>query len=121
MATTISVRTIVTRGTMNSPTDIERGTMGRSEFVPLPWDVTVTPSANQQTITAPDGTFLETVVVEGLDAYGGSYTVTPTVEGFSMPTENKFMTDDVTVNAIPYWETSNISGTTVYIANELGE
>lgn len=52
--------------------------------------------------------------------YDGEYTVTPraNVEQV-LETNGKLMADDVTVFEIPYFETSNLSGTTVYIANEV--
>lgn len=52
--------------------------------------------------------------------YNGSYEVTPKVTSQTLPTRDKFMIDDMTVEAIPYFETSNNSGgTTVYIAKEI--
>lgn len=52
--------------------------------------------------------------------YEGDYVVTPKVEEQTMPTKSKVMLDDVTVKAIPFFETSNTSGgTTVYIAKEI--
>lgn len=54
------------------------------------------------------------------DPYVGEYTVTPTVEEQIMQTKEKIMRDDVTIQAIPYFEVSNTSdGVTVYIANEV--
>lgn len=52
-------------------------------------------------------------------SYEGDYEVTPTASGFIMPTKNKRMEDDVTVKPIPYYETSNVSGITVYIAGQV--
>ena len=37
----------------------------------------------------------------------------------TLPTEGKLMADDVTVFRVPYFETSNVSGETVYIASEV--
>ena len=52
--------------------------------------------------------------------YEGDYTVTPKAhEATILPTTGKTMTNDVTVIEIPYYETSNVSGSTVYIANEV--
>ena len=42
--------------------------------------------------------------------YEGTYVITPTASGYSLPTKSKTMKDDLTVNAIPYHETSNESG-----------
>lgn len=49
------------------------------------------------------------------DEYIGSYTITPKTNNQTMETENKVMTNDVSILAIPYYETSNQSGTTVII------
>lgn len=51
--------------------------------------------------------------------YNGEYEVTPTVVGKSLPTEGLLMRRNVTVLEIPYYETSNEAGTTVYIAEEV--
>ena len=59
------------------------------------------------------------IVYYNADPYTGEYVVTPKVDQQTMPTRNKQMLDDVTVRSIPYYETSNASGTTVYIAAEL--
>lgn len=56
----------------------------------------------------------------GGNPYVGEYTLTPKVAQQTMPTKGKFMTDDVTVKAIPIYETSNASGgSTIYIAKEI--
>lgn len=56
----------------------------------------------------------------GGDPYEGEYVVTPKVESQTMPTKEKVMLKDVTIKAIPYFETSNTSGgNTVYIAKEM--
>lgn len=51
--------------------------------------------------------------------YDGEYDVIPKTYAQYLDTDNKLMEEDVTVRAIPYYETSNINGTTVYIAGEL--
>lgn len=53
------------------------------------------------------------------EVYQGDYEVVPKTYGQTLETANKKMTDDVTVTAIPYFETSNEDGTTVYIANTM--
>ena len=56
----------------------------------------------------------------GGHSYSGAYTVTPKAhEQTVLPTTGLLMLDDVTVVEIPYYETSNVSGSTVYIANEV--
>ena len=55
----------------------------------------------------------------GYDVYDGQYEVTPSAHNpIVLETREKLMADDVTVNKIPYYETSNESGLTVYIADE---
>lgn len=52
--------------------------------------------------------------------YEGDYEVTPTVNGMELETQNKFMADDLKINAIPFFEVENTSGgNTVYIAGEI--
>lgn len=55
------------------------------------------------------------------DPYEGSYVVIPEVNAQVLPTLNKRMTDDLTVTGIPYYEVSNTSGITVYIAENLND
>lgn len=48
--------------------------------------------------------------------YTGDYIVTPMAhEEVILETSDKLLTDDITVLEIPYYETSNVSGYTVYI------
>lgn len=57
---------------------------------------------------------------ENADPYTGSYTVIPKTDAQTLPTAQKFMADDVSVLAIPYFETSNTDGgETVYIGTEV--
>lgn len=53
------------------------------------------------------------------EIYDGEYVVTPKpfVEQ-TLETREKLMINDVTVLSIPYYETSNISGITIYIGGE---
>ena len=56
----------------------------------------------------------------GGEPYSGEYVVIPKAEdAVVLPTTNKILYDDVTVTKVPYFETSNTSGTTVYIASEV--
>lgn len=55
------------------------------------------------------------------DYYEGPYVVTPKSQEQILNTKNKFLDDNVEVKEIPYFETSNEFGTTVYIAKEIGE
>ena len=52
--------------------------------------------------------------------YYGDYEVTPQVNGQELKTKHLYMTQDVTIHAIPFFEVGNASGgNTVYIANEI--
>lgn len=58
--------------------------------------------------------------VIGGDVYTGDYIVTPKAHSETiLATSGKAMANNVTVLKIPYYETSNLSGNTVYIANEV--
>lgn len=65
--------------------------------------------------------FSEYQTVQNLpETYTGDYAITPTVTAQVIPTKNRYLTDDMTVKEIPYYETSNTTGgNTVYIANVL--
>lgn len=65
------------------------------------------------------GSFYE-VSHETHETYAGPYEVTPsTIGAQTLETADKILSDDVTVNKIPYWETSNQYGITVYIGNDV--
>ena len=54
------------------------------------------------------------------DVYTGSYTVTPKAyEKQILATKNRLLHDDIVITEVPYIETSNGKGTTVYIAKEV--
>ena len=56
---------------------------------------------------------------EPLPSYTGEYVITPLpFVSQTLETRGKSMIDDVTVREIPYYETSNISGKTIYIGGE---
>lgn len=61
------------------------------------------------------------VVVQKIngDVYEGPYTVEPKVQEQVLETKDKTMTDNVTVLQVPYWQTGNEFGDTVYIASEV--
>ena len=73
---------------------------------------------NAATITGAIGNGIARV--EGsTDPYLGEYEVTPKVDAQTMPCAGKKMLKDVDIKAIPFFETSNEAGTTVYIAAEV--
>lgn len=52
--------------------------------------------------------------------YKGSYEVTPKAESQSLETKDKFMDNNVTINKMPFFETSNEQGgETIYIGDEI--
>lgn len=53
-----------------------------------------------------------------LPYYRGDYVVTPKVSAQTLPTRQKSMSDDVTINPIPTNEVSNPFGTTFTIGGE---
>lgn len=60
------------------------------------------------------------IVTDQPDIYEGLYEVTPKIDAQTIPTAKKFMTDDMTVKAIPYYNVSNIAGgNTIFIGNEV--
>lgn len=64
--------------------------------------------------------FQKVTLREDVEPYMGEYKITPKVDAQIIPTAQKYMTDDVHVKAIPYFETSNnFDGETVYIGSEV--
>lgn len=70
-----------------------------------------------QLFHATFGTVHEVSIREEAEYYKGSYEVTPTVEGETLPTAKKTMVMDLLVNKIPYAVVTNTAnGLTVTIA-----
>ena len=66
--------------------------------------------------------FSEMIPVEQeREHYSGDYEVIPKVTAQELSTKAKVMDDDVTIRAIPYYETSNLKGKTVYIGGHLDD
>ena len=63
---------------------------------------------------------LSAVTVIGAELYEGAYTVHSAAhEAQELPTANKHLIKNITVEKIPYYETSNLSdGITIYIGDE---
>ena len=60
------------------------------------------------------------IIFSGSAPYEGDYIVIPKADAATvLPTKDKPMQDDVTVQKIPYYETANPTGDTVYIASEV--
>lgn len=71
-------------------------------------------------ITADFESATKIIVSEANEHYKGEYTVTPQTETQTMQTQNKIMDQDVTIKAIPYYETGNVQGgNTVYIGSDI--
>ncbi len=62
-----------------------------------------------------DISFGEIQTVQNDDLYDGAYAVTPLSTEQTLETTGKTMREDLTIRAIPFFETSNETGTTVYI------
>lgn len=55
-----------------------------------------------------------------VEYYEGEYKVTPTVDGQTLETKEKFMIEDLQIKAIPFFDVSNTAGgSTVYIGSEV--
>lgn len=54
-----------------------------------------------------------------IPTYDGNYQVVPKSTEQLLSTKDKQMTDDVTIKAIPYFETSNEDGITIFIGSEV--
>lgn len=60
------------------------------------------------------------VYTGGSKPYEGVYDVTPQAKSaVILPTKDRLLSRDVNVKKIPYYETSNQTGVTVYIASEV--
>lgn len=85
---------------------------GRSFFTDLHTD--------SQKIDTEFSEFQEISVIDEIEAYDGPYVVTPAIDSQVLPTAQKRMIDNMTVKAIPYFQTSNPQmGETVYIGSEV--
>lgn len=74
------------------------------------------------TISGPASLTGNVVAPKGIggDTYTGPYEILPsTSDDVVLETKRMVMSKDVTVFKIPYYETSNTSGYTVYIASEV--
>lgn len=58
--------------------------------------------------------------ISKMPVYRGAAVITPKAhEGQTLPTQGKVMPEDITVLKVPFFEVSNTSGKTVYIASEV--
>ena len=71
-------------------------------------------SASLQAVPEISGR-LSVVTVTDAEPYEGEYEVLPRTDSQTIPVKSKLMKRDLTVDPIPFYETSNPTGTTVYI------
>ena len=70
----------------------------------------------QSVIPTDFGEVLRVVDPDSVPKYNGPYEITPSVDAKTIPTAQKLMKNDITVDGIPYSEVSNASnGYTVNI------
>lgn len=63
---------------------------------------------------------VQQVTILEVEQYEGTYEATPRMETQTLATKDKYLREDVRINAIPIIRVSNTSGgTTVFIANEV--
>lgn len=87
--------------------------------ITVPMQVSVDPTVplGVSTVNVPLAIGTATAIqIIGGEHYDGVYEVTPLADfEIILPTQGKILDEDVVVNKIPYYETSNESGITVYI------
>ena len=55
-------------------------------------------------------------ITDTIERYAGEYEVIPAVNEQQLPTSKKYLENDITIKAIPYYDTTNqAGGNTVYI------
>lgn len=63
---------------------------------------------------------LKVGIASDIEIYKGPYTVTPDPNhSLNLNTGKKYLEQNITVKKIPYYEASNLYGTTVHIGEEL--
>lgn len=84
----------------------------------LPKRITVSIKPTEKTDIKITNTIVE-VNTSDYGTYQGSYVVKPsTTQDQELPTKNKVLKNNITVERFPIWETSNESGVTFYIGGE---
>ena len=61
------------------------------------------------------------IIANSYDIYDGIYDAIPKTVEQKLYTKDRYMTDDVTIHKIPYYEVSNLNGMTVYIGNNIND
>lgn len=93
---------IVSGGTITGSMSIPQNIVGTDTS-----DATVTPDALLSGITAYGAAGR---VTGSIETYSGDYTITPMITSQRLETEDKYLTDDVTIHTIPTTETLNDAG-----------
>ena len=57
-------------------------------------------------------------ISDGIPEYQGGYIITPKIHAQLLNTKDRILKDNISVLEIPYYETSNLTGKTVYIGGE---
>ena len=80
-----------------------------------------TPTVELSVAVHPIQMHVANAVVVAADSrpYDGPYEVTPKVEAQTLPTKQKFLSEDIHVLSVPFYEADNKNGTTIYIASEV--
>lgn len=75
---------------------------------------------NDKGLPNPEPVDLVGKTIEALPKWEGNYTITPKASNKEvLQTKGSVMIDDLTIQQIPYFDTSNEYGTTIYIASEV--
>ena len=59
------------------------------------------------------------VVKPNATPYDGPYEVTPKVKAQTLPTKERYLSEDIHVLSVPFYEADNQIGTTIFIASEV--
>lgn len=90
-----------------------------SEIIPvLPLNGKLSTEATIKAVLSPDASIsgIMSIAPPPPGSYEGEYEVTPNAnEDTTLHTFNKLVNDNIVIHKIPYFETSNESGTTIYI------
>lgn len=105
VSSNLNARANISKNTINASATLSDSKIGAKASLS---DMVVEATAELSTPVIARGDF---------PTYHGPYEVTPTMEKQILGTKQKALLDNITVNKIPIYETSNLSGgTTVYIA-----
>ena len=74
--------------------------------------------AHGKAFDAAFSSFQQVTLKPDVEFYEGQYDVTPKVDAQSLPTKDRYLTEDVRIHEIPYFDVGNTSGgSTVYIGS----